>query len=236
MAIHACAHKSSGNGNDTIDEHLESDHCDEAEFDEKVAEWGLEPTKAYVRVARGKKKLSQAAINKREYRAQRLEKGFGQYVVEVPIDEEAKDAVYAVAQAIVDDKENKKNLRSIISTVVSNPALLELCQLLSASRVEVSSIIELIERGDLTKIDAIRAASSTLLEDIVRLAQSNDEFMSVLNCLVRHEGGISDGSAQGLLDAAVAANDCPEVLRFLEVRQRGGFRGRVLDWLIGNTR
>jgi hypothetical protein len=77
--------------------------------------------------------------------------------------------VYAVAQAIVDDKEDTKNIRSIISTVVSSPALLELCQLLSASGVDVSSIVELIERGDLTKIAAIRAECPTLLEDIVRL-------------------------------------------------------------------
>lgn len=48
----------------------------------------------------------------------------------------------------------------------------------------------------------------------------------------RHAGLLS----KGLLDGAVAANDCPEVLRFLEVRQRGGFRGRVLGWVLGNSR
>jgi hypothetical protein len=235
MATLADVQANSGNGHDTF-EGSGSDSCDEGQFDEKVAEWGLQPTKAYVRVARGKKKeVSEGAKDEREYRARRKADGFGQYVVEVPVDEDGKRTVYAVAQAIVDDKEDTKNIRSIISTVVSSPALLELCQLLSASGVDVSSIVELIERGDLTKIAAIRAECPTLLEDIVRLAQSNDEFMSVLDCLVRHEGGISDGSAQGLLGAAVAANDCPEVLRFLEVRQRGGFRGRVLGWVLGGT-
>jgi hypothetical protein len=196
----------------------------------------LEPTKAYIRVARGKRKEgSEATTEKRKYRANRKAAGFVQYVVEVPVDEDAKRAVYAVAQAIVGDQKNTKNIRTIISTVASSPALLELCQLLSVSGVDVSSIVKLIEHGDLTKLAAIRAECPTLLDDIVRLAQSNDEFMSVLDCLVRHEGGISDGSAQALLDAAVAANDCPEVLRFLEIRQRGGFRGRVLDWLVGNT-
>ncbi|MET4482042.1 hypothetical protein ABIB66_006604 [Bradyrhizobium sp. F1.13.3] len=87
---------------------------------------------------------------KRKYRAKRKDAGFVQYVVEVPVDDDAKRTVYAVAQAIVDDKNNTKNIRSIISTVVSDPALLALCHLLSSSGVEVSSTIELIERGDLT--------------------------------------------------------------------------------------
>jgi hypothetical protein len=151
------------------------------------------------------------------------------------VDEDAKRTVYAVAQAIVDDKENTKNIRSIILSVVSNPTLLELAQFLSTSGVDAASIVDQIERGDLTKVAAIRAEYHTLIEDIVRVAQSNDEFLSVLDSLVRHQAGISEGSAKGLLGAAVVANDCPEVLRFLEIRQRGGFRCRMLSWVLGNT-
>jgi hypothetical protein len=43
---------------------------------------------------------------KRKYRAQRKAQGFGQYLVEVPVDEDSKRTVYAVAQALVDDKDN----------------------------------------------------------------------------------------------------------------------------------
>lgn len=232
MATHAGAKATSGNDHDTFDEGSGSDPCDESQFNEKLAEWGLEPVDAYVRVAHGKKKVSKAAEDKRKYRAQRKAQGFGQYLVEVPTDEDAKRTVYAVAQAIVDDKDNSKNVRSIILSVVSSAALLELAQLLSTSEVDVSSIVELIERGDLAKIAAIHTARPVLFEEITRLAKSNDDFLSVLDCLVRHEGSISDESAKGLLDAAVAANDCPEVLRFLKVRQRGGLRSRVLGWIL----
>jgi hypothetical protein len=235
MATYAGARANSGNGQDAS-EGSGSDSCDASCFDQKVAELGLEPTKAYVRVARVKKEVSQAAINKRKYRAQRKAEGFEQYVVEVPKDEDAKRTVYAVAQAIVDDKENTKNLRSIILSVVSSPELLKLSGVLSTSSVDITSIVELIVRADWVKIAEIHAAHPALLADLSRLAKADSDFLSVLDCLVRHEDGISDGSAKGLLDAAVAANDCPEVLRFLEVRQRGGFRGRVLGWVLGNSR
>ncbi|MGY4349106.1 SepF-like predicted cell division protein (DUF552 family) [Bradyrhizobium sp. GM7.3] len=234
MASHAGAQTISGNCRDASDEGSESDFCDESQFDEKAAELGLEPTKAYVRVARVKKEVSQAVIDKRKYRAQRKAQGFEQYVVEVPKDEDAKCTVYAVAQAIVDDHEDTKNLRSIILSVVSSPELLKLSEALSTSAVDVSSIVELTKRGDLARMVEIHTAHPALLADLSRLTKSSSDFLSVLDCLVRHKDSISEGSAKGLLGAAVAANECPEVLRFLEVRQRGGFRSRVLRWVLGN--
>ncbi|KGT79541.1 hypothetical protein MA20_11730 [Bradyrhizobium japonicum] len=233
MTTKTCGERSSGNCHETLEEGSGADFCNESQFDEKVAEFGLEPIKA-ARVARVKKKVSEAAEAKRKYRAQRKAEGFGQYVVEVPVDEDAKRTVYAVAQAIVDDQTNSRNMRSIILSVVSSPALLKLHEVLSTSSVNVSSIVELIERGELDKIVEIYALRPALLPDLLRLAKSDTDFLSVLECLVRHEKGISEGSAKGLLEAAVIANDCPEVLRFLEVRQRGGLRGRLLGWALGN--
>lgn len=203
MMTDAGAGATSGNDHDTFGED-EGPFCSEAHFDEQVAEFGLEPTKAYVRVARVKKKVSEAAEEKRNYRAQRKAEGFGKYVVEVPVDEDAKRTVYAVAQAIVDGKKDTKNERLIILSVVSRAALLKLSELLTMSGVDVALIVEQIERGDLAMVATIRAEQPTLVEDIVRLAQSNDEFMSVLDSLVRHEGCISEGAAKGLLRAAVA--------------------------------
>lgn len=233
MTVHADAEEASKRGPDTYDQGSGSDTCDESQFDEKAAELGLEPMKAYVRVARGKKKISEAAKAKREYRARRKAEGFEQYVVEVP--EEAKDAVYEVAQAFVADKTNSKNVRSTILSVISSEALLELTQLLIASGVDASSIIELIGRGDLAKMAAIHAVRPTLLDEISCLAKTNDDFWSVLDCLVRHAGDISDGSGKGLLEAAVAASGCPEALRFIEVRQRGGLRAQLLGWALGGV-
>ena len=233
MTVHAGAEATSDHGPDTFDPGSGTDTCDETKFKDKLAELGLKPVKAYVRVAGEKKKLSQAAQAKREYRARRKAEGFGQYVVEVPEDDDAKQTVYAVAQAIVDDKENSKNLRSIIRSVVSSAPLLDLCQLLIASGMAPSSIIERIERGDFAKVSAIDAGCPTLLDDLCRLAKANDDFLSVLECLVRHAGDISDGSAKGLAEAAVVACDCPEALSFIEVRRRGGFRARLLGWVLG---
>ena len=234
MTVHADAEEASERGPDTFDQGSGSDTFDESQFDEKAAELGLEPMKAYVRVARGKKKISDAAEAKQKYRARRKAEGFEQYVVEVP--KEAKDAVYDVAHALVADTDNSKKVRSTILSVVSSEALLELIQLLVESGVAASSIIELIKRGDLAKMAAIRAARPGLLDDVARLAKIHDDFLSVLDCLVRHAGDISDASAKGLLEAAIAASGCPEALHFIEVRQRGGLRARLLGWALGGVR
>ncbi|MCK1405295.1 hypothetical protein [Bradyrhizobium sp. 76] len=87
MTAHT-ANTTSGNNHDTA-ESSESDSFDESEFNEMVAEWGLEPIKAYARITSQKKKVFRAAEKKREYRAQRKVEGFDQYVVEVPADEDA---------------------------------------------------------------------------------------------------------------------------------------------------
>lgn len=231
MTVHAGAEEVSDRGPDTFDQGAGSDAGDESQLDEKAAELGLEPMKAYVRIARGKKKMSEAAKAKREYRARRKAAGFEQYVVEVPND--AKDAVYEVAQAFVADKDNSKNLRSTILSVVSSETLLELVQFLIESGVDASSIIELIRRGDLAKIAAIRAARPALFDDIAGLAKTHNYFFSVLDCLVRHAGAISEDSAKGLLEAAVAASGCPQALRCIEIRERGGLRARLLGWVLG---
>lgn len=215
MRVHTGAEATSKPSPDAVDHGSGPDTCDESQFNEKIAELGLEQTTAYVRVVRAKRKISDVATKKREYRAKRKAEGFEQYVVEVPIDEDAKSTVYAVAQAIVADKEDIKNLRSTILSVVSSEALLELAQLLIASGVDASSIMEPIKRGDLAKIAAINAARPTLLDDVCRLAKTNDEFLSVLDSLLRHAGDISDGSEKGLLEAAVAASGCPEALSFI---------------------
>ncbi|HLG83981.1 MAG TPA: hypothetical protein VKY22_23465 [Bradyrhizobium sp.] len=233
MTIHAGAKATQGSGPDSYDQASGSDACDESHFNEKVAELGLRPTKAYVHVDRQKKKVSEAAKAKREYRARRKAEGIDQCVVEVPVD--AKDTVRAVAQALVADKDSSKNVRSTILSVLSNTTLLEFVHLIAASGMDASSIVELIKRGDLAKIAAIHAVRPELLHDICRLAKTNGEFLSVLDCLVRYAGDVMDSSDRGLLVAAVAASGCPEALRFIEIRRRGGLRARLLGWALGGT-
>lgn len=233
MASHAGAQTTSGNGHDTLGPG--SNPCDEAKFDEMLAEWGLEPAKAYIRVAREKKKASKATIDKRAYRAQRKSLGFGQYVVEVPDDDDAKYTVYAVAQLLVDDKDNAKNMRSIISSVVSNSALLKVSEGLSMSSIDPSTIAEMIEQGDLARIADIHSVYPALLGDLSRLVTSNEAFVSALDCLVRHAGDVGAGSANGLLDAAVVASGRRDIVRFIEARKRGGLRARLLSWILGGT-
>ncbi|WGD50270.1 hypothetical protein QA641_32375 [Bradyrhizobium sp. CB1650] len=236
MTIHAGAEATSERGPDTFDRGSGSDTCDESQFEEKLAELSLKRVNAYVRDARGKKKVSKAAEDKRKYRARRKAEGFDQYVVEVPEDEAAKDTVYAVAQALVADKENSNNARSTILSVISSAPVFELVQLLIALGMDALSIIELIQRGDLAKMAAIHAARPMLLDDLSRAMKANDEFLPVLDWLVRHADDISVGSATGLLEAAVAASGCAEALRFIEVRQRGGLRARLLGRVLGSTR
>ena len=76
-------------------------------------------------------------------------------------------------------------------------------------------------------------APTELLVDVSRLVESNDRFLSVVECLCLHAADISDGSAKGL--AQVAVPDCPEALAFLELRRRGGLRARLLGWLLGRN-
>ena len=232
MTAYAGAKGSFGSDHDAYDQGTGSDTSDEPGLRLKLAELGLRRVEAYVRDARGEKKVSKSAEDKRKYRAQRRADGIGQYQVEVPEDEDAKRAVYAVAKAIVDDKQGTKNTRSIIFSVVSSSAMLELAQLVMTSGVNVPSIVDLIDRGEIDKIDEIRAARPTLLDDIASLAKSNPHFLSVLDALFRHAVHISDASATGLLNAAVAASGRPEILQFLEVRRRGGLRARLLRWAL----
>jgi len=204
----------------------------QADFKEKLDELGLRRVDAYVRDDREKKKASKAAEEKRKYRAQRKAEGIGQFVVEVPEDDDAKQAVYAVAKAIVDDKANSKNVRSIILSIASSPALLDLVELLSDAEVDVSAITAMAQQGTLTRLADVCATHPALLDDVSRLV-SNERFLSVVDCLRHHAADISDGSAKGLLQAAVAASDCPEALTLLELRRRGGLRARLLGWLLG---
>ena len=205
----------------------------DAEFKDQLAKMGMRRVDAYVRDARKKGNVSQAAKDKRAYRAQRKAEGIGQYVVEVPEDEDAKRAVYAVAKAIIDDKADSNNVRSIIVSVASNPDMLDLVYLLSAAEADVSSLIEMTKSGTLNKLAAIRATHPTLLDHLSELAKSNDKFLSVVDCLCRHGTSISHGSAAGLLEASVLASECLDTLSFIKVRQRGGLRARLLGWLLG---
>ena len=230
MTIHAGASATSGSGSfeqESADPHAEADLA------EKLSELGLKRVDAYVRDGREKKKVSMAAEEKRKYRAQRKAEGIGQFVVEVPEDDDAKHALYAVAKAIVDDKANNKKVRSIVLSVATSPALLDLVELLSGTEADVSAITEMAQRGTLTMLADVCATHPTLLDDVSRLAKSHDRLLSFVDCLCRHATDISEGSAKGLLQAAVAASDCPQALTFLELCRRGGLRARLLGWLLG---
>ena len=212
MTIHASAEAIPGSGAENSEQGSADTHA-EADFTEKLSELGLRRVDAYVRDGREKKKVSKAAEEKRKYRAQRRADGIGQFVVEVPEDDDAKRTVYAVAKAIVDDKTNSKNVRSIILSVATSPALLDLVELLSIAEADVAAITEMAERGTLDRLADVCATHPALLDDVSRLAKSHDHFFSVVDCLCHHAADISDGSAKGLLQGAVAASNCPEVLR-----------------------
>jgi hypothetical protein len=154
MTVHADAKAAQGPGPDTFDQGSGSDTCDEAQFKEGLAKLRLKRVGAYVRSDREAAKISKTTDEKRKYREKQRAKGLGQYPVELPYDEDARYTVYAVAKAIVADKENNNNVRSTILSVVSSAPLLELAQLLIASGMDASSIIELVKRGDLAKIAA----------------------------------------------------------------------------------
>jgi hypothetical protein len=95
--MHANAEAISGSGADDF-EQGSADTDPQADFKEKLDELGLRRVDAYVRDDREKKKASKAAEEKRKYRAQRKAEGIGQFVVEVPEDDDAKQAVYAVGR------------------------------------------------------------------------------------------------------------------------------------------
>jgi hypothetical protein len=235
MTVRADGDTDTGTGHGTPHHGQGPEDCSPSEFKKRVEELGLRGTYAYVPTKSANAEASPATKAKRTYRAAQKAKNIGQYVVEVPEDEDAKNSVYAVAKAIRDDKDNTANIRSIVLSVVSSPTMLELVKLLSASEADALSVIALIERGDLDKATAIHAALPTLLGDIAVSVDVNAQLVSVLDCLVKHSAEIKGGSAKGLLEAAVAACSSPEILRFIEVRQRGGLRARLLGWALGGT-
>jgi hypothetical protein len=96
-----------------------------------------------------------------------------------------------------------------------------------------------------------KAARSGGLLQMAKVADANDELA---NCLARLAGdGVlleaasallrdfsevaGAGSAKEPLEAATFALRDPSVtLRFCEVRERGGIRARILDWILGLKR
>ena len=210
---------------------------------DQLDELGLERVDAYVHIDRVDAHVhtdgvnahvhtdgvSEATRNKREQRQKKCDAGLGQYVVWVPNNKDAKKALKAVADAVVADE----NVGSVILSFISSDALLELFEVLSTSKSEVSSIIEMARRGDLTALAAINVTNPTLLQAISD-AHSDDEALTALHGILRC---MVDGSlnAKQVLEATTAASRYPEdVIRFTQVRQRGGLRARVLRWVLGD--
>jgi hypothetical protein len=207
---------------------------------DKLDELGLERVDAYVHIDRVDANdrsggvtddVSEATKNKREQRQKKCDVGLGQYVVWVPNDKDTKKALKAVADAVVADK----NVGPVILSFLSSDALLELFEVLSTSVPEVSSIIEMARRGDLTALAAINDTNPTLLQAISSLTHSDDQALSALHGILRCMVDASVNTKE-VLEATTAASRYPEdVLRFTQVRQRGGLRARVLKWVLGDT-
>lgn len=206
---------------------------------DKLDELGLERVDAYVHIDRidahvhtdgVTDDVSEATKNKREQRQKKCDAGLGQYVVWVPNDKDAKKALKAVADAVVADK----NMGSVILSFISSDGLLELFEVLPTSEPEVSSIIEMARRGDLTALAAINDTNPTLLQAISGLTHSDDESLSALHGILRCMADASVNTKE-VLEATNAASRYPEdVLRFTQVRQRGGLRAQVLKWVLGD--
>jgi hypothetical protein len=212
---------------------------------DKLDELGLERVYAYVHIDRVDaaggvdaqsqtdgvaEDVSEATKNKRVQRQERCDAGLGQYVVWVPNNKEAKKALKAVADAVVADE----NICSAILSFISSDALLELFELLSTSEPEVSSIIEMARRGDLTALAAINVTNPTLLQAISGLTHSDAAALTALHGILRCIVAASV-NAKEVLEATTAASRYPEdVLRFTQVRRRGGLRARVLKWVLGD--
>jgi hypothetical protein len=198
--------------------------------DEDLEKLRLKKVEAYITDDSERGNASEATAKKRAQRQKEKDAGKQQYVVKVGSDA-AKVAIKGVADAILRDPQ----LHSTFSAFVESAEMLDLFRYLATSGGDVPLIAEIARRGDLLKLAAAAAANSRLSACCSILAVANDDLLVATNDLALrvHETKKAGGDPAPLLEATVAAARCPAaILHFVQARERGDFRARVLRWVL----
>lgn len=223
------------------------DHDDISSVRKRAKRIGLKEISAFVPDRRGPR--STAAQNKAEQREKNKRKQCN-----VEVTEDVRSTIQALAQAIkadptvhtlvrslVFDAETKQTIQAVVAAIgadsgmyVRMPAVIQLCKILCEQGEEVTGIVDMARRGELTRTLTAFAANPTLFENVLKWKASGDDILSTFGSVFdRTEDGVAD--AKVILAAVVAASQRPDdVLRFVSASQGGGLRGRLLKWLLGS--
>ncbi|MFK4384671.1 hypothetical protein [Bradyrhizobium sp. USDA 223] len=149
--------------------------------------------------------------------------------VDVPKD--GRPVIQTMAAAMRADND----LQSTISSVISNEALQGLIKELPASKLDASSISELIQNEELVRLVVACVSNPTLLESALLLVKSDANVLTALaNTICTVVEGPRD--PQIMLDAMSAALQFPDdTLSMTKVRHGGGLRAWILKWALGRS-
>jgi hypothetical protein len=115
------------------------------------------------------------------------------------------------------------SLQAIVSVASTTPGLAEL-------------LLEISQRDDLKKLTEALTANVALSDAVTELAKAGDELLGALAAIVRTATGIAAaGGEPALLTGAVAIalGDPDVVVTMAAVRQAGGIKAKIANWLLG---
>lgn len=132
----------------------------------------------------------------------------------------ASDAeLFSAAAAVVVDG----SLQAIVHSASTAPGLAEL-------------LLEISQRDDLRKFAEALSANATLADTASELSKAGVDLLGALAAIIRTATGIAAaGGEPGLVTnaLAVALQDPEAVVKTAAVRQAGGMRAKITNWLLG---
>jgi hypothetical protein len=124
-----------------------------------------------------------------------------------------------------------------LDAFVSNSSLREIVVCLASAPGDAALIAKAARTGGLSQMAKVADANGELVNFLARLAD-DQVLLEATSALLRDFSEVAaERNAKEQLEAATCALRDPSLtLRFCEVRERGGVRARILDWILGLKR
>lgn len=140
------------------------------------------------------------------------------------------NAINTVAVALVADREFHRTL----AVLASNPSLRETVDCAASAPDDATLIAKAARSGGLLQLAKVADANGELVQCLAQMV-GDGVFLEAVSVLVRNFSEMNaNSSSERPLEAAAAALRAPAAtLRFSDVRERGGIRAQILDWILG---
>jgi hypothetical protein len=127
-------------------------------------------------------------------------------------------------------------LLSAAAAMVADGSLLAMVRSASTAPGLADLLLEISRRDDLRKLTAALSANVLLVDAASELANANGELLASLAGIIRAATGIAAAGGDPALATgavAVALQDPEATVKAAAVRQAGGMRAKITNWLLG---